>query len=341
MVRASPLTSPARVKAGRLFRQDRLILTNTIRATFAGWHDRAIAALMLLAALAAVHAWFADRPWRIAAWAAVVMGLSAGIGAGRLVGARLAFQAFDGLLAADALHPPTRKRYMAAWLGIGLGQLVVLVLIARPSLLVASVPAYLIGALVTGLTGGVRLPKRIAGTARLGWTLRAWLRSPIAGMLAAIVLILLLLPARTLGMNALMAVIGVGTLLSALALTPVDDAIVRFMTIAGLGSRRILLHHAKSMMAFLVIAVPGCWVWSGPVAGCVVFATGTAIVLLMTLRILAYRLHGNRFADVLVSIFAGLLMLVAYAMPVALPVIAPVMLWQLHRRGQAKTWLLA
>ncbi len=176
---------------------------------------------------------------------------------------------------------------MAAWLSIGLALLVVVFLIARPSLLVASVPAYLVGALVAGLTDGVRLPKRIAGTVRPGWTLRAWSRRPIAGMAAAIVLLILLLPARTLGMNALMAMIGVGTLLFALALTTVDDAIVRFMTIAGHGSRRILVHHAKGMMAFLVIAVPGCWAWSGPVAGGVVFAIGTAVMLLMTLRILA------------------------------------------------------
>lgn len=46
----------------RLFHQDRLIASNTIRATFAGWHDRAIAALMLVATLAVVRAWFADRP---------------------------------------------------------------------------------------------------------------------------------------------------------------------------------------------------------------------------------------------------------------------------------------
>lgn len=44
------------------FRHDRLIAWNTIRATFTGWHDRAIAALMLLAALAVVREWFTDRP---------------------------------------------------------------------------------------------------------------------------------------------------------------------------------------------------------------------------------------------------------------------------------------
>ncbi|WP_188053183.1 hypothetical protein [Sphingosinithalassobacter sp. CS137] len=325
----------------RLVRQDRLIALNTIRATFAGWHDRAIAALMLLAALAVAHAWFADRPWRVAAWTALGAGTLIGTGAGRLVEGRLAFHAFDGLLAADALHPQTRRRYMTAWHGVGLTLLAVTTLVVRPSLLVVSVPAYLAGVLIAGLTGGVRMPKRIVGMARPGRTLRAWSHRPIAGVAAATVLLLLLLPARTLGTNALMAVVGIASVLLTLTLTSIDDAIVRFMTVAGHGSRRIIVRHAKGMASFLAITVPGCWAWLGPIAGGIVVATGGAMLLLLTLRVLAYRLHTKRFADFLVSILAGLLMLVAYSMPVALPVLALAMLWQLQRRGRTKTWLLA
>lgn len=291
----------------RLFRQDRLIVSNTIRATFAGWHDRAIAAFMLLAALAVAHAWLADRPWRVAAWTGFAAGTVIGIGAERLVRARLAFHAFDGLLAADALHPQMRRRYMAAWHGIGLALLAAATLIVRPSLLVVSVPAYLAGVLVAALTGGVRMPKRIAGTARPGWTLRAWSHGPIAGVAAAAVLLLLLLPARTLGLNALMAVVGIATVLFTLMLTSVDNAIVRFMMVAGHGSRHIIVRHAKGMVSFLAIAVPGCWAWFGPIAGGIVAASGGAMLLLLTLRVLAYRLHTKRFADFLVSILAGLL----------------------------------
>jgi len=325
----------------RLFRQDRLIASNTIRATFAGWHDRAIAAFMLLVVLAVAHAWFADRPGKVAAWTALGASTLIGIGAGRPVRARLAFHAFDGLLAADALHPHTRLRYMTAWHGVGLALLAVATLIVRPSLLVISVPAYLVGVLIAGLTGGVRMPKRIAGTARPGWTLRVWSHRPIAGVAAATILLLLLLPARTLGTNALMAVVGIGTVLLALMLTSVDDAVVRFMTIAGHGSRRIFVHHGKGIATFLAMSVPGCWIMLGPVAAGIAAAACVAMLLLLTLRVLAYRLHTRRFADFLVSILTGLLMLVAYSMPVALPVLALAMLWQLQRRGRTKTWLLA
>lgn len=312
-----------------------------VRATFAGWHDRAIAAFMVLAALAVAHAWFADRPWTVAAWTAVAAGTLIGIGAGRLVRTRLTFHAFDGLLAADALHPQARRRYTTAWHGVGLALLAAVTLIVRPSLLVVGMPAYLAGVLIAGLTGGVRMPTQIAGTARPGWTLRAWSHRPIAGTAAATVLLLLLWPARTLGTNALMTVIGIGTVLLALTLTSVDDAIVRFMTMAGHGSWRIIGRHSKGMATFLAIAVPGCWAWLGPVAGGIVAATAGAMLVLLTLRVFAYRLHTKRFADLLVSILAGLLMLVAYSMPVALPVIALAMLWQLQRRARAKTWLLA
>lgn len=325
----------------RLFRQDRMIASNTIRATFAGWHDQAIAALMLLAALAAARAWFVDRPWTVAAWAALAAGTLIGIGAGRLVRARLAFHAFDGLFAADALHPQARRRYMAAWHCVGLALLAVVTLIVRPSLLVVSMPAYFAGMLVAGLTGNFGMPKRLAGTARPGWTLRAWSHRPIAGVAAATVLLLLLLPARALGTNALMAVVGIGTVLLALTLTSVDDAGVRFMTIAGHGSRRIFVHHGKGIATFLAVSVPGCWIILGPVAGGIAAAACVAMLLLLTLRVLAYRLHTKRFADFLVSILTGLLMLVAYSMPVALPVLALAMLWQLQRRGRTKTWLLA
>lgn len=325
----------------RLFRHDWMVARNTIRATFAGWHDRVIAALMLVAALAGVRAWFVDRPWKVAAWAALAVGTMIGIGAGRLVATRLTFHTFDGLLAADALQPQARWRFVVAWHGVGLALLAATTLIARPSLLLVSVPTYLAGVLVAKLTVSLRMPWRIARTTRSRWTIRAWSYRPIAGASAATVLLLSMLPARTLGTNGLIAAAGIETVLLALMLTSVDDAIVRFMAVAGHGSRRIIVRHARGLASFLAAAVPGCWIILGPTGAGIVAAAGVAMLLLLTLRILAYRLHARRLADLLVSILAGLLMLVAYSTLVALPVIAVAMLWHLRRRGREKTWLLA
>lgn len=328
-------------QTSRLFRHDWLIVRNELRAAFTGWHDRVIAALMLLAALAVVRAWFAGRPWTVAAWAALIAGAALGIGAKRLVARRLAFHTSDGLLASDALNPQIGQRYMAAWHGVGLALLAMATLIARPSLLVVSVPAYLAGVLVAGLRSGMRMPRRIAGTTRPEWAMRAWAHRPVGGVSAATILLLSLLPARALGTNALLTAIGAETVLLTLMLTSADDEVVRFMALAGHGIRRIIVSHAKGLATFLAVAVPGCWIMLGANAAAIVAAAIVAVLLLLTLRILAYRLHARRFADLLVSILAGLLMLVAYSIPVALPVITLAVIWQLQRRGRTKTWLLA
>lgn len=294
---------------------------------------------MLLTVLAGLRTWFVDRSWTVAAWAAVAAGLITGIAAGRLVMARLAFHGFDGLLAADALQPSTRRHYMAAWHGIGIVVLAAITLIVRPSLIVG-VPAYLAGVLMAGPTDGLGMPRRIVGRTRPGWSIRAWLRRPTAGFAAAMFLLLALLPARTLGPNVLVVLAGVGTVLLALVLTIVDEGVVRFMTIAGHGSGRIMMRLSRALASFIAVAVPGCWLVLGPASAGISAAASTMMLLLLAMRVLAYRLHGKRFADLLVSILAGLLMLVAYASPVALPVVVIAALWQLQRRAAAKTWLL-
>ncbi len=103
-VRPSSGATSTQERTGRLFRQDRLIVWNAVRATFAGWHDRVIVTIVLLAALAVVRAWFVDRTWTVAIRTALAAGTMIGFGAGRLVATRLAVHAFDGLLAADALQ---------------------------------------------------------------------------------------------------------------------------------------------------------------------------------------------------------------------------------------------
>lgn len=325
----------------RLFRHDRMIAWNAVRATFTGWRDRVIAALILFAVLATARTWAADQPWTVAAWAALVGGAVIGIAVGQLVAARLAFHAFDGLLAADALHPSMRKSCRAAWHGVGLALLAVTTLIVRPSLLMVTTPAYLAGVLVAEWIGGLGMSQAVFGTMRPRWRVRAWSHRPVTGISGAIILLLSLLPARTLGANAQMAVVGVETMLFALLLTNVDDAVVRFMTIAGHGSQRIVARHVGGLASFSAVGVTGCWFLIGPVAVGIFAATSAAMVLLLALRVFAYRLHAKRFADLLVSILAGLLLLVAYSLPPALPILVLAMLWHLQRRTRTKTWLLA
>src|SRR6185436_1917528 len=136
------------------------------------------AGAVLVIALAVVRFWFADRSWTIAAWVALAAGVLTGAGDGRLVAARLTFHTFDGVLAADALHPPTRRHYRMIWLGIGIALLAVVTLIARPALLIVGLPAYVGGAIAVRLSSGFSVPGIGTGAFRAGREARAWLRRP-------------------------------------------------------------------------------------------------------------------------------------------------------------------
>src|SRR3569623_2296895 len=96
----------------RLFRHDREIAINTVKANFTGWNDRLIAGAMLFLAMAFARGWAGDQSWKVAAWAACMVGVGAGTWARRPPAARPAFPRFDGLLAADAVQRAPCRHYL-------------------------------------------------------------------------------------------------------------------------------------------------------------------------------------------------------------------------------------
>lgn len=327
---------------GRLFRYDRQIAITEIRATFATWRDRMVAATVLLMALAIVRSWFLPRSWIVAAWMALAVSLIAGIAAGRTIDGRLAFHASDGALAADALRPATRWRYAMAWQAIATVALAIVTLVARPTLLIVSLPAYLAGALIGHGSSALTLPGLARRRAWPGRTIRSWMRNPRAGMAGAAALAIMLpLQALALGPDATVVVVGIVAAALVLALTIVDHGMIRFMAITGHGSWRTIARHARGTLLFLGMGLPVCLPGFGPAAGGAVAVIALAGLLLMAARILAYRLHGKRFADPLVSVFVVVLALVGFSMPVLLPFVIVALLWQLQRRADAKTWMIA
>ncbi len=330
---------------GRLFDYDRRIVVNDIRATFARWQDRLTAVIGLLIIIAGVRTWFVDLPWTVAAWAGLAAGGIVGITAGRLIASRLAFHVLDGSLAADALHLPTRQRYMIAWHAIGLFVLAGVTLIARPPLVIVSLPGYVAGALIGGGLFGLAIPALARRKFRFdntGRRIRSWAQRPRAGIVGAAILTLSLVSlANLLSSNAMVALIGIEAAMLVLALTVVDDGIVRFLTIAGHGSWRIIARQARGAMLFAGLAAPVCAFAFGAVAAGIIAIVSAAALLLMAIRILAYRLHGKRAADFLVSILTALLIFVAYSMPFLVPVVAIAIIWHLQRRAATKTWMLA
>jgi hypothetical protein len=297
---------------------------------------------MLLFALAAARSWLLDPAWPIAARTTFGAGVLIGLTAGRLIAVRLGFHTFDGPLAADALCPALRKRYLIAWCAIGLTLLAIFTVIARPSLMIASLPGYLIGAFVGYVTGNFSIAGYGAGKAGFRRMLGLWIQRPGAGIVAAAILLLsLAFAARYLRGDALVVVAGIETALSGLALTIVDDNSVRFQTIAGRGAWRIIGRQARGAMLFVGIATPVCAVAFGPAFAAVVAGPSIGALLVMALRTLAYRIHGKGFADFIVSMLTGLLILTAFSMPILLPFVGIAILWQLQRRSAARTWLLA
>jgi len=135
----------------------------------------------------------------------------------------------------------------------------------------------------------------------------------------------------------LVVVAGIETALSGLALTIVDDGSVRFQTIAGRGAWRIIGRQARGAMLFVGTAAPACALAFGHALAAVVAATSIGALLLMVLRTLSYRIHGKGFADFIVSILTGLLILTAFSMPIILPFVGIAILWQLQRRSAART----
>lgn len=330
---------------GRLFDYDRRIVVNDIRAIFARWQDQLTAVIGLIIIIAGVRTWFVDRPWTVAAWAGLAAGGVLGITAGRLIASRLAFHVLDGSLAADALHLPTRQRYMIAWHATGLVVLAVVTLVARPPLVTVSLPGYVAGALIGGGPFGLAIPalaRRKFRYDNTGRRIRSWAQRPRAGIVGAAILTLSLVSlAKLLSPNVMMALVGIEAAMLALALTVADDGIVRFLTIAGHGSWRIIARQARGAMLFVGLAAPVCAFAFGTVAAGIVATVSAAALLLMAIRILAYRLHGKRAADFLVSIVTALLIFVAYSIPFLVPVVAIAIIWQLHRRAATKTWVLA
>lgn len=312
-------------------------MINEARAALSGRADRLIAIAVLVLIVAGTRSWFAAQPWPIAGWTAAGVGALIGAGVERLVMGRLAFHGSDGVLAAEALHALTRRRYRLACHVIGLALLAAITLLVGLSLLAFDAPAYLAGVLAGNLIGHLGLPARIRGA----WSIRVWLGHPVSGIAGATILLLsLAILAPRVGANALIAVAGITAVALALALTAVDVGVVRFMTLTGHGLWRILARHIRSGLTFIVVSTPVAWLaFDFAIAGAVA-AAGFAVLWLTTVRILAYRLHDKRFADLFASILTGVMVLAAVMVPVALPVLAIGILWHLARRGAAKTWLL-
>ncbi|MEG3145140.1 hypothetical protein U1839_10815 [Sphingomonas sp. RT2P30] len=331
-------------RATDLFRYDATIIRNEAHAAFPNWTDRLLGLVLLVVALAVARAALGDRAFIVAAVAVATLAFLVGAATARLIERRLAFHAYDGVLAADALIPASRRHYALAGHAVALAGTALATLVARPTLLAIAIAGYLVGATIRHL--GSFLAQRFATPQFAGLrpfdsrALWCWLEQPLAGAAGAIPLLLILVATARDEAAAAPVLAALVTAITALALTALDDGVVRFMTLSGHPAWAIIARRARATLVFTLLAVPICLATATPLVAGLVGVVAAASLLLMATRILAYRIHARRTADLVVGGCAMVVIVTGAAMPMLLPFVAAAILWQLSRRAGAMTWLL-
>lgn len=327
-------------KAG-LLRHDRLIVANELRSALSSWSDKMIALALLVSALVAARSTLSDRPFLFAATAIAALATAVGARAAWMIEARVDFHAEDGVLAADVWAETVRRHYalsVHAWV---CAIVTLCALIGRPTAAVLAPIGYLIGA---GISHVARRVVPAGESPRRSSPFRGIekvLQRPIAGAMAAVPVVLVLLLFRSIEPERMAILMLAVSAVAALVLTMLDYHVVRFMTESGYSAGRIIGLHARSLLTFLIPTLVASLIWSDRLVTIVIVAVVLTALTFMTSRILAYRIHSKRTADTLVSLGAGLVALTAFSMPMFLPVVVMAILWQLHRRARPVTWLLA
>lgn len=328
-----------RGKAG-LLRHDRLIVANELRSALSSWSDRLIALAVLVSALVAARSALSHRPFLFAATAIAALATAVGARAAWMIEGRVDFHSEDGVLAADARVEHVRRHYVLTvhtWL---CAIVTLCALIGRPTAAVLAPIGYLVGA---GISHVARRVVPVGESPRRSSPFRGIekvLQRPIAGVVVAIPVVLVLLLFRSIEPERMAILMLPLSGVAALALTMLDYHVVRFMTESGHSAGRIIGLHVRSLLTFLIPTFGVSLIWSDRLVTIVIVGVVLTALTFVMSRILAYRIHSKRAADTLVSLGAGVVALTAFSMPMFLPVVVMALLWQLHRRARPVTWLL-
>lgn len=325
-------------RADKLSRHDRTIVVNELRWAFSSWTDRLIALIVVVVAVAGSRSALSAQPWRVAAAIVAMLAAAVGVGAARIVRRRLDFHAHDGIIAADALSRRSRRRYATAFHATALCLIIGLALMARPGIVVAAVVGYLAGAGV-GHVANRSVGWRGSGRSAFARRVAALLQRPVAGVAAAVPFVALLVLGRSIETGRLAALAGGISAITVLSLTTVDDAVVRFMTWSGFRAVTIIARRARAALIYLLLLVPAGLTVSVGLA-LVVLVVVLAALALMATRILVYRIHAKRAADMIVSICAAVVGFAGVMAPMIAPLVVITIFVHLGRRSAPATWML-
>jgi hypothetical protein len=327
--------------AARLLRHDGLIFARGFQAAFATWRDRVLlASVLTLAALwlrssAAPASHFADP--RVAA----CLGLVAGGAMVRLWRRRLAYQAADGILAADALD----RR--SALLSLVVVTSPVMLLLFGLGLIVA--PYVAVAALGGGLAGGLLGAIGPAGgLPRLSNPAEA-LRGRAAARPRPILVAIGLASLSVTGIFAMAALrsgkdasifAAAAAILCLVGLTRIDAGTCRFLALAGTGPWRSATRHLFPAAAYALLTAAFVWPILGWAIASIVIAVGVLLVGIAASRIWLYQLHTKAVADWVLTLALVALGLAALAAPPIAMVMLPMMMADLYRRAAGAVWTM-
>jgi hypothetical protein len=250
----------------------------------------------------------------------------------------------DGPLAAEALSSGSRRRYAATCHLAAFALLALVAILVRPSLLAFTSGGYFAGAAIARAAALPGLPAIFPGRPNrdIFRPVKSWLREPRAGAWAGAILIasLAVLHQSDPPGSAMPAGSGIAAALLVLALTTLDDQVIRFMALAGHGFWKSVWPHVRGLALFMAISVPVSALGFGPAVGGIVASVGVGGLLLLVLRVLAYRVHGKRLADLQLLAVAGLFVLAATSMLFLLPPIFALLLWHMQRQASRRAWLI-
>ncbi len=318
---------------------DWLLIRRSVVTALAGWHDRFLAIVLVATCLAVAHQGLAERTPRQAMWIAMAIGATAGVAASRALADRLRYHVGEGALAALALQRACRHRYL-----IACHAAIVAVFAAAMAIVRADTIPVVCAAYLTAATGGAvdiaRTPVPSSGWRRaIDRRLLSWQRRPAAGVVAAVLTLIVTLAAPT-DDSARLAVCALASCAVIAVLTRVEPAVVRFLALSGHGLGSILLRRAAGGLTFLFVAPVVASVAVGLAGAVVVGSVIAGMLVLMALRIQAHRLYARLQAELIVAMLVFVIAMAVLLSPfVALPV-AALAVWRLSRAAAHQRWMI-
>lgn len=325
-----------------LLRHERGIADAGLRTMARNPLDLATVIVAVPIALLVARAWLAAQPDQLKLAQAFAVGLSASFFSLTALFARCSYHRTDGIVAAAAQRRAERLGLIVPLLGLAMAfGLLGLLSVGAFRLEIWALGSALGAVLGIGWIPGLALIERLR--AKTTTTLRVWLPDtkagqaiPIAGVTFGLVgaFLPLQLPVR---MVAAVAIV----LVAAIALARIDAGVVRYETMLGHASAKLLRAHlwpfSLLVLSFATasLAAPH---WGQAAAGLV---AGAAILVFAALRILAYQSFGQRGGDWIVTLLIGGAAMTGLAMPPLGPLMLIVGIVWLARRARAQSWLIA